>query len=167
MQIKPSELNIPRENAVAFTGHRPDRLAWRYNERDPRCRALKKRLQSEIIRAYSEGKRYFLSGMADGIDAYAAEIVIALKKEYPDIRLVCCYPYYYPSRKTNCFASVADYSVTVCPDYIHGCMSMRNLYMVNHSSELIACFDGSSGGGTAFTIRTARERGLRVTVISV
>lgn len=167
MQIKPSELEIPRESSVAFTGHRPDRLAWRYNERDPRCCELKEKLRSEIIRAYSEGKRYFLSGMADGIDAYAAEIVMDLKKIYPDIRLVCCYPYHNPSRKTNYFASVADYSVTVCPDYFYGCMRMRNLYMVNHSSELIACFDGGSGGGTASTIKNARERGLRVTVIPV
>ena len=56
MQIKPSELNIPRENAVAFTGHRPDRLAWRYNERDPRCRALKKRLQRKQKKRLNQKK---------------------------------------------------------------------------------------------------------------
>ena len=32
---------MDRKNAVAFTGHRPQKFPWRYQEADPKCVALK------------------------------------------------------------------------------------------------------------------------------
>ena len=68
----------------AFTGHRPKGLG--YPESDGRCAALKEKLRSLIIRMIEEeGVTHFISGMAQGVDMYAAEIVLELKKQYtPD-----------------------------------------------------------------------------------
>lgn len=36
------------DNCCAFTGHRPHKLPWRYDETDSRCVALKKALTEQI-----------------------------------------------------------------------------------------------------------------------
>ena len=66
----------------AFTGHRPKGLG--YPESDGRCAALKEKLRSLIVKLIEEeGVTYFISGMAQGVDMYAAEIVLELKEQYP------------------------------------------------------------------------------------
>ena len=72
----------------AFTGHRPQSLPFGFNETDERCITLKQTLRSEIIRLIEhEGVTHFISGMALGIDMYAAEIVLGLKSRYKGIIL--------------------------------------------------------------------------------
>ena len=76
----------------AFTGHRPKGLG--YPESAGRCAALKEKLRSLIIRMMEEeGVTHFISGMAQGVDMYAAEIVLELKKQHPQITLECAIPY--------------------------------------------------------------------------
>ena len=76
----------------AFTGHRPKGLS--YPESAGRCAALKEKLRSLIIRMIEEeGVTHFISGMAQGVDMYAAEIVLELKKQDPQITLECAIPY--------------------------------------------------------------------------
>ena len=51
--------------ACAFTGHRPKKLPWGYNETDVRCVALKVALERQIRSLVQEGVMDFLSGMAE------------------------------------------------------------------------------------------------------
>ena len=43
--------------SCAFTGHRPQRFPWGYNESDPRCAKLKASLVSEIEKPFIEEKQ--------------------------------------------------------------------------------------------------------------
>ena len=96
----------------AFTGHRPKGLG--YPESDRRCAALKEKLRSLIIRMMEEeGVTHFISGMAQGVDMYAAEIVLELKKQYPQITLECAIPYErqavrWPEALRNRYFSIAE-----------------------------------------------------------
>ena len=56
------------ERCCAFTGHRPRKFPWGYNEADARCVALKQALATEIAKLVDAGYTDFLSGMAEGID---------------------------------------------------------------------------------------------------
>ncbi len=59
----------------AFTGHRPQSLPFGFNEEDERCIALKQKLRNEIINQIeNNGVTHFITGMAIGVDMYAAEI---------------------------------------------------------------------------------------------
>lgn len=71
--------------AAAFTGHR----FIRSNDRQ----RLKLRLESEIAACYHSGIRYFLCGMAIGFDMLAAETLLAMKADYPDIQLTAVLPF--------------------------------------------------------------------------
>ena len=79
--------------ACAFTGHRPQSLPFGFDESDKRCTALKSAMQDQIA-ALIEDKEvtHFITGMALGIDVYAAEIVLDLKTKYPYITLESAIP---------------------------------------------------------------------------
>ena len=82
-----------KEKTCAFTGHRPQKLPFGFNEADERCTALKKLLRTKIIEYIeTEHVTHFISGMALGTDMYAAEIVLGLKAAYPGITLTCALP---------------------------------------------------------------------------
>lgn len=77
----------------AFTGHRPQHLPFGMNENDERCVRLKEILKEEIINLIEkEDVTHFITGMALGIDLYAAEIVLDLKACYPSITLESAIP---------------------------------------------------------------------------
>lgn len=159
---------VPDRNlAAAFTGHRAASLPWRYDESDERCRALKCGIISAIEEAYSEGKRYFISGMASGIDTYAAEAVAELKKSLPELKLVCVFPYQPTDKRSLSIEAGCDISVIVCNEYVVGCHLLRNRVMIANSSMLIACWDGRAFGGTFSTISLAKEKGADVRIIHI
>ncbi len=78
--------------SCAFTGHRPKKFPWGYDEADVRCVALKKALAEQITKLVNAGYTDFLSGMAEGTDTWAALAVLNLKKENPALRLHCVLP---------------------------------------------------------------------------
>lgn len=80
------------EKTCCFTGHRPHKFPFKYNERHPDCIQLKSLLKREIKKAIHEGYKTFISGMAIGVDIWAAEAVLELRKLHPRIRLVAAVP---------------------------------------------------------------------------
>ena len=72
----------------AFTGHRPQSLPFGFDESDKRCTSLKSVMRDQIVALIeNEGVTHFITGMALGVDMYAAEIVLDLKSKYPHITL--------------------------------------------------------------------------------
>ena len=78
---------MEREITCCFTGHRPDKLPWGTDERDPRCLALKKSIARELEGLYLRGYRHFISGIARGADLYFVEAALALREKYPSLAL--------------------------------------------------------------------------------
>lgn len=68
------------DNCCAFTGHRPHKFPWKYDEADSRCVALKAALTGQITKLTDTGVTNFYSGGADGVDCWAAMIVLKLRK---------------------------------------------------------------------------------------
>ena len=156
-----------RKLAAAFTGHRAASLPWKSDEHDERCIALKNRICAAVIEAYSEGKRYFISGMASGVDTYSAEAVIGLKQTLPEIKLICVFPFPPRDKRSLSIEEKCDLSAIVCNEYIVGCHELRNRLMIANSSMLIACWDGRTEGGTYRTISLAEEKGSAVKLIRI
>lgn len=158
-----------RQESCCFTGHRPAKLPWRYDENDPRCVALKLRIRDAVELAYEQGYRHFICGMAQGCDLYFCESVLALRAQYPGVTVeaaVPCptqadtWPEGQRARYRNLVAA-CDFETMVSAQYTPSCMQRRDRYMVDHSSLLIAAFDGSSGG-TRYTVEYAIRRRIAV-----
>ena len=54
--------------SCAFSGHRPRKFPWKYDEMDGRCVALKAVLTEQIRLLADAGVTQFLSGMAEATD---------------------------------------------------------------------------------------------------
>ena len=79
----------PMRNTCAFTGHRPEKLPWRRGETDEGCKRLKRALYNQIVRYANAGVTDYLSGMAEGVDTWAAQSVLLLRRQSSSIRLHC------------------------------------------------------------------------------
>ena len=158
-----------RQESCCFTGHRPGKLPWRYNELDPRCLKLKRRSADAVELAYEQGFRHFLCGMAMGCDLYFCEAVLALRERHPDVTVEAAIPCptqadaWPPAQRERYDRLVAacDFETMVSGQYTSTCMLRRDRYLVDHASLLIAAFDGTSGG-TRYTVEYALNQGLAI-----
>lgn len=150
-------------NAVCcFTGHRriPDAVL-------PRVISSLRREVLRLVR--EEGVTRFLSGGALGFDTIAAETVLELSADYPQVSLVIVRPCADQTRgwnardtaRYNAILSRASEVITLADAYQPGCMQARNRYLVEHSA-LCLCYLTERTGGTAYTVRYAASRGLPV-----
>lgn len=78
--------------ACAFTGHRPKRFPWKYDEAACDCVLLKEVMAAQIVALADKDITDFLSGMALGVDLWGAQIVLSLKKKHPALNLHCVLP---------------------------------------------------------------------------
>lgn len=151
--------------SCSFTGHRPTKLPWGYDENDLRCIEFKKRLALTIEAVYESGIRHFICGMALGCDMYCAEAVLELKRCKTDITLEAAVPYDGQDegwnaanrKRYNDILMQCDSTVLLSDKYTPRCMMDRNRYMVDRSEILIACYDDKSGG-TWNTIKYAMSK---------
>lgn len=152
-----------------FTGNRPSKLPWGYNEKDKRCDAMKKDLVEAIEQAISNGYDTFLCGMALGFDMICAETVLKLKHKYPHIKLIGVVPCKNQSeqwskekkQRYNNILSQLNYIRCKYEYYVYGCMQERNRFMVDNSSLVIAYSSGIAGG-TLQTIDYANKQNKKV-----
>lgn len=161
------------EKCCAFTGHRPMKLPWRYDESDVHCIALQKVLAGHISELIQKGVTGFLSGMAEGADQYMARIVLDFRKENPSLKLHCILPCVEQDLKWNALAreqyqsilQQADSIVYVSRIYHKDCMLERNRFMVDHAATLLAAYNGEVRGGTAATVRYAKKLGRDIIIV--
>ena len=163
-----------RKITCCFTGHRPAKLPWGKDERDPRCQALKRALARSIETAYEKGYRHFICGMALGCDFYFCEAVLELREKYPDVRMEGAVPC--PTQADGWSAEHreryrsllerCDWETLVQHSYDPGCMMRRNRYMVDHASRIIAVYDGTAGG-TRNTLAYAMGSGLETDILDL
>ena len=149
--------NYDAEITACFTGHRTYDGSRNHE------------LEIAIRELYSEGYRNFLCGMAIGFDIEAAEVALSLRKELHGLRVVAVVPFEgmqnrFPTewrQRYNTIIAAADDVVTLAPKYSSEVYAVRNNYLVDHSTAVIAYFTGEKGG-TAYTINRALKSLLQI-----
>lgn len=165
---------MKRETTCCFTGHRPDKLPWGYDESAPACILLKQRLRHMLEQAYELGMRHFICGMARGTDLYFAEEVLALRARFPDVTLEAARPCEsqadgWTREQQQRYQAILDrcnYETLVQHTYDRGCMQRRNRYMVDRSALVLSVYNGIPKGGTAQTLAYAMRCGVRTEIIT-
>lgn len=149
-----TELRLHR---CCFTGHRPEKLNRSEAE-------IKKAMEAAILQAINDGFVTFITGMARGVDIWAGEIVLQLRKQNPNLHLIAASPYEgFESRwstdwqrRYNSILEQADLVRFVCKGYSKACFQIRNEWIVNKSARVIAVYNGEPGG-TRNTIEYAER----------
>lgn len=149
------------DRCCCFTGHR----SLPYHRRP----AIRQRLRTVLIQLIEQGVWCFGAGGALGFDTLAAQTVLELKEQYPQIRLVLVLPCKEQTRGWSA-ANTAEYSrilqqadkvVWLSERYYRGCMHVRNRRLVD-SAQTCVCYYTGGEGGTAYTVGYAREKGRRI-----
>ena len=146
-----------RKTRCCFTGHRPQKLHRPFDD-------IKVDLENAILSAIADGYTTFITGMAYGTDIWAGNIVVRLKDRFPDLKLIAAIPFPEFSEKWdedwkvryNRLLERADLVKVMAPEYSDAVYQARNKWMVDHSSKVIAVYDGTVGG-TRDTIQYARK----------
>lgn len=157
----------------AFTGHRPKSFPWGYEESARDCLLLKEVLEAQITALAEQGVTDFLSGMAQGVDLWSSQIVLDLQKKNPALKLHCVLPCKGQDSKWTASAqeryrsilAQANEVVYVGQEYNRDCMLKRNRYLVDHSSILLAVYNGTWRSGTGATVRYAQKLNREIIII--
>lgn len=171
---------IQIDKTCAFTGHRFYKSKSKENIFNSKYKNytqieidyIKFKLEEEILKLFSEGYVHFISGGALGVDTWAIDILIKLKKSF-EITYEIAMPY--PNQSNNWpkdnkthhleLLKMADKITVVNKCYHVGCMQKRNRYMVNNSSVLIAVYSDTKKGGTYYTIEYAKSLKRKIILI--
>ena len=159
--------------SCAFTGHRPHKFPWKDNEADPRCIALKETLAEQIAMLARAGVTEYFTGGADGVDCWAAEIVLTMREKNPALKLHCLLPHEGQADRWSDSAQERYHSILeradsvdyVSRQYYDGCMIDRNHRLVELAGLLLAVFNGVRRSGTGATVNYARKMGREIIVI--
>ena len=150
-----------KERTCCFTGHReiPEESLME----------IKQRLEEQVVRLIQQGVIYYGAGGALGFDTLAAQTILALKNAYPQVKLILVLPCQNQSERWNRadraiyegILAQADKVVYISEHYYKGCMHKRNRHLVDCSDYCI-CYLNRLSGGTYYTVRYAREKGLKI-----
>lgn len=154
---------------VAFTGHRPDKIGG-YKLDNPMYLKIKTELVSQIDMHFQvHGKQLCLvTGGALGVDQMVARIALEMGIPY-----VICVPHQghgsnWPLDAQELYehlkANARTVKLVTDAPYSPQALQIRNQFMVDGSEELIAVYDGSTGG-TANCIQYAQSVGKQITTI--
>ncbi|NMW01910.1 DUF1273 family protein [Bacillus safensis] len=155
-----------RHKTVCFTGHRPQKLGG-YDMKNPTMLKLKEKLLEviEILIEENECER-FITGGALGADTAAFWCVHIMKKKYPHIKNIVAVPFENQDKKWSAeqqawyrkmldkadevinVDEIEKYKDNTVPngEYSVAKLSRRNEYMVDHSKDIVAIYDGSKSG---------------------
>lgn len=151
---------------IGFTGHRPDKL-YGYDYQVESYGELYKAVDN-WIKSNIPKIDHAVFGGALGFDQLAFELI---KKYKVNMLLALPYPSFGENWYNNIHKDIlesqkqhADTLIYISDNDNHYTRKLmkRNEYIVNNSDILIACWNGSSKGGTANTIRNALVKGIPV-----
>ena len=144
-----------------FTGHRIMKITPE----------LILRLKAAIIDVIRNGVTDFYDGGAIGFDMLAAETVIELKSDYPDVKLhmlLPCPPEEQIKGWNNSqivryetILNAADSVTVVSEHYTRDCMKRRNERLIE-LADCCICYCTNPRSGTGQTVRMAKDKGIEV-----
>ena len=152
---------------LSITGHRPQDLPFGFSLPNPCYNYICKRLKEIFI---EQKATKIVSGMALGVDQYAAYIATQLK-----IPFLAAIPFNgqenaWPVNSKKVYKVLLDKAVEkiiVCEgDYAPFKMQVRNQYMVDNSDALIAVWTGKEFGGTYNCIQYAKAQDKQIIYIN-
>ena len=177
--IQKDELETDKDTTCCFTGHRSRDLPFGGDVAKQGVRNLVSTVQLICSQAYENGYRTFMTGMADGTDILCGSVIMDMMncREYPGLRLICVLPYKEQRREISgaenryiysLLLHAAEAVVVTGEAHDKGRYRIRNQYMVDRSSALIAVYkEKKAGSGTLQTINMAKKAGLSMHVIEL
>ena len=140
--------------ACCFAGPRPQSLPLGFDEENAGCLQLKQVLKEQAVYLIEAlGVAHFISGVDLGVGQFAAEIVLDLKRDYPEVTLECVIPCedqaanWTIAQRDRYFSIVerCDKETLLQHHYSKDCIRKKKEYMVKQSNYVLVVWNGKSG----------------------
>lgn len=153
-------MKIDKSKTVAIKGHMNDSCLLTNRE------VLSEEIETIILKYYSQGYTYFMSGMAIGFDLLAAEAVIRLQPLYSGLKLIAAIPFpehskHYNDEDKRRYENIlqqCEATILVNLEKHWGSYQRGVDFLIDQSSCIIAYFDGIRRGSTEYTVEHAKLR---------
>lgn len=164
-----------KNKTVCFTGHRTQKfLDYMPIPEKIILNSIKTLLTLMTADAYDRGARYFLTGMAYGVDLWAGELLLYMKRFLPDLHIIAAVPHkghensFYGKEKELLYkiGDASDAVVCVSEKPSRWCFLKRNDYMLEHSDAVLGVLHVNEGG-TAYTLQKAAKAHIPRRIIDV
>lgn len=131
-------------------------------------------IETEIRKAIKDGYTTFITGMSMGTDILAGEIVVRLKAEFPDIKLIAISPY--PGfeqkwrqehrKRYRDLIRDADLLKYAAPKYAVDALEKRGAFLIRHSARILLV-NGRDTGSVYEIEEQSRIAGLDMRVCTL
>ena len=177
--ISKEDLITDTASTCCFTGHRRRDLPFDGNVQKQGVKNLISTIQLACVKAYEDGYRTFLTGMAEGADILCGSVIMDMMgdKRFAGIKLICVLPYAEQKKELRSAEERYIYSLLINSAEAvvvtgeisdRGRYRERNRFMIEHSSALIAVYrEKLRGSGTLQTINMAKKAGLKMHIIEL
>lgn len=161
-------MKIIKEKTVAFTGYRAEKL--RPSNSDPEfLKSLAAELEITVLGLYEKGYDTFLSGMCDGFDMLAAEVVLRLRRHFPRMNLIPVIPFQgqelsfcqTDKERYRIIYELSPEPILMSDNYHRGVYHRRNDFLIEHASMVVCYFDGKPGG-TMYTVNFGKMKNIPI-----
>lgn len=139
---------------LAFTGLKPHKMPFGFDEDSPACISLKEMIKKSLIELIeNENVTRFISSVSMGIEMICAEIVLELKREYPYLELEAAVTHkeqslLWPDKYRERYDAILEQCVYInlsSDEYMEGLIEKRNKYMINKCDLILAIWNEKSG----------------------
>ncbi|WP_100408060.1 DUF1273 domain-containing protein [Bacillus solitudinis] len=152
---------------IAITGYKAHELGI-FDQKHQGIRFIKKALEQRIRELVDDGIEWFIISGQLGVELWAAEVVIDLKKEYPHIQLAVLTPFLNQEERwqetTKLFyteiINQADFvdSITKRPYENPTQLRLKNEFIISKADGLLILFDEDKPGSPLYYLDIAKKK---------
>jgi len=161
---------LEKGKSCAITGHRPEKFSFQEGT-NPLFVRMMEWIQKRLIQLIEQGVTTFYIGMSRGIDTWTGELLLELKKIYPEVVLVgvAPFPEQYAGwkeedkKRYQLLSKNCTIFITLFPNQDKINYRKRNQFLVGMSSYLLAVYDTRQiYSGASMTVNLAKKANLKI-----
>ncbi|OIJ20073.1 hypothetical protein BKP45_10380 [Anaerobacillus alkalidiazotrophicus] len=152
---------------LAVTGYKAHELGV-FDEKHKGITYIKKVLEKRLVSFIEDGLEWVIISGQLGVELWCGEVVINLKKQYPNIKLAVLTPYYNQEENWNDARKEQYQNVLQRADYVDSItkrnyenpsqLKLKNQFIVEKSDALLVIFDDDKPGSPSYYITYAKAR---------
>ncbi|MBM7647947.1 putative phage-like protein YoqJ [Bacillus ectoiniformans] len=148
------------------TGYKPFELGI-FKPNDPGVLYIKKALEGELRQLLDAGLEWVIINGKLGVECWAAEVTLDLKKEFPDLKLAVITPFLHQEEKWkdetkeyyHRILARADFVESVSKEPYQGPWQFRNSdqFLLQKTEGLLLFYDEEKEGSSGFFLKLAKS----------
>jgi uncharacterized phage-like protein YoqJ len=155
---------------LIVTGYKPHELGI-FDDKHPGVRFIKKALEKRLVALLDDGLEWVIISGQLGIETWAAEVVIDLKKEYTDLKYAVITPFTDQEKNWNDMKKEKYHSIVARADY-HTNLTKRpyeapwqfiekDKFFMRNSDGILIVYDEENDGSPKFVKKSAEKHAER------